>query len=342
MKSSPSNHRLNSFALAPALAAAAVLASASARAQIFVMESETLGTSVAGHVNEYSLSGAPMAAPLLNGIPNPSGLFADSGQLFFGYSSGRILGGAVGEDTLATGAHNSSFIIPSGAGSTVAMAGDGAGDLYVLSGDTIGEYNLSGAAIKPALIRATDTLLAFALDGRGHIFVSGRSPITPLPVSSYFVAEYTTAGALVNSSVIHGLAEAPAAIAVDSHDNLFLADGQNVAEYNSSGALLTHDLLPELPGYAAGLSLDGQGDLYVLSEQSPLRVGQNALGEYTTSGAVINPSLISDLTNPVSFTILTPEPAFLTLALAAAPIFLAASWMKNRRLPLPDSLGKNR
>ena len=81
-----------------------------------------------------------------------------------------------------------------------------------------------------------------------------------------------------------------------------------------SGALLNANFITGLnsPGY---LYCDGNGHLYVCE-------GNNTIGEYTTSGAVVNATLITGVLNPEGI-IVVPEPSSLVLVLTAAVLSLA-------------------
>jgi hypothetical protein len=96
------------------------------------------------------------------------------------------------------------------------------------------------------------------------------------------VRKYTTAGSLVNGSLISGL-YLPWGITVSGND-LFVAnaggESSTVGEYTTSGATLNASLVSGLDN-PTGLATDGN-DLYVTCWSS------GTVGIYTTSGAGIN------------------------------------------------------
>src|SRR5262249_19823566 len=124
------------------------------------------------------------------------------------------------------------------------------------------------------------------------------------------IAEYTTAGAPVNTALVTGL-NAPRQLATDG-TNLFvtlLNDGA-IGEYTTSGATVNAALVTGL--YAPeGIAVLGD-DLFVADTFN------NRVGEYTTSGATINASLITagqGLASPRGIAVV-PEPAAFALASA--------------------------
>ena len=74
-----------------------------------------------------------------------------------------------------------------------------------------------------------------------------------------------------------------------------------------------------------GIAVDGS-DLFVVNN------GNGTIGEYTTSGAVVNASLISGLNDPMGIAIVVPELSSLTLlGLALAGLVFCA---RRKTLPL--------
>jgi hypothetical protein len=109
--------------------------------------------------------------------------------------------------------------------------------------------------------------------------------------------EYKMSGALVNSSLITGVGPSP--LASDSSGEFFVFNnvtGYRISKYSASGAVLATSLIPSLNGvYVAGIVCDTNDHLFVLT----INASQNGtIGEYTTSGAIVNASLISNLYNP--------------------------------------------
>jgi hypothetical protein len=108
------------------------------------------------------------------------------------------------------------------------------------------------------------------------------------------VGAYTTTGQVINPALITGLVS-PYAVAV-SGSNLFVSSFGNgigttgrISEYTTSGAVANANLITGL-SEPTGVTVSGT-DLYVVD------LGSRTVGKYTTSGAPINPSLISLPTN---------------------------------------------
>ena len=102
------------------------------------------------------------------------------------------------------------------------------------------------------------------------------------------IGKYTTSGAVVNASLISGLA-LPLDIAV-SRSDLFVAnyDSGTIGEYTTSGATVNASLISGVR--PTGIAVSGS-DLFVVNFSG-------TIGEYTTSGATVNASLISGLSFP--------------------------------------------
>jgi hypothetical protein len=104
------------------------------------------------------------------------------------------------------------------------------------------------------------------------------------------VSEYTTSGSLVNPSLIAG--RDTTAIGI-SGDELFVSgygppstfNNNEIGTFSTTGVPLTVPLISKLDG-AFGIAISGS-DLFVAN------YGGKYIGEYTTSGATINASLIS-------------------------------------------------
>ena len=114
------------------------------------------------------------------------------------------------------------------------------------------------------------------------------------PARADYIAEYTTAGATVNSALVgfpgtDGLFGATNEIAT-SGTHLFVANllTGTIGEYTTSGALVN-------PGLVSGLGNLLPGPILVAVSGSDLFVGSDtgAIGEYTTAGATVNADLFS-------------------------------------------------
>jgi hypothetical protein len=138
------------------------------------------------------------------------------------------------------------------------------------------------------------------------------APLVPaygqIYVADYYgntVGEYSLSGAPINTSLIPGLSE-PFQLAA-SGDDLFVGTLGNVGglyavgEYTLSGAAVNPSLItglntPTTTG-PSGLAVSGN-DLFVGSTANYAGSGAGTIAEYTTSGALVNPSLVSGLNYP--------------------------------------------
>jgi hypothetical protein len=214
-----------------------------------------------GTIGEYTAAGATMNSSLISGLNNPVNIVVSGSNLF-----------VVNEGIFA------------------------AGQTYVHNSGTIGEYTIGGATVNPSLIRGMNEPAGIAVSGTNLFVVN---------VMNGTIGEYTTAGATVNASLITGL-NASQSIAI-SGSNLFVASAGNgrvgngtISEYTTSGALVNASLITGL-NFPDGITVSG-ANLFVsnagTSNNSSIVPGTGSIGEYTTSGATINASLITGLNSP--------------------------------------------
>ena len=153
-------------------------------------------------------------------------------------------------------------------------------DIYVTNSDnaTVGEYTMSGAVVNASLISGLSDPIGIAVSG-SDLFVVNYYNNT--------IGKYTTSGAVVNATFVSGL-NGPYGIAVDG-SNLFVTNTGNgtIGEYNATtGAVVNASLVSGFGGGLDGIAVSGS-HLFVLNGSN------NTIGEYTTSGAVVNDSLVS-------------------------------------------------
>lgn len=162
--------------------------------------------------------------------------------------------------------------------------------LFLANGDagTISEYTTSGVLVNPSLISGLNFPGALAVSG-GFLYVSTSA----VNIEADIIGKYTTSGATVNPSLIPGLG--PVGDIKVSGNNLFYSDGLDnvIGKYTTSGAPVNANF--------SGLSFNGEiaisGDkLFVTNTGAD--PGTGTISEYTTSGALVNPSLVSGLIFP--------------------------------------------
>ena len=178
------------------------------------------------------------------------------------------------------------------------------GQVFVLTSDTngngvISEYTTAGALV-------TGTLAASGAYPWSSIAVSGSNIYVSQDESTEFtsdtvVLEYSTSGALENSSLVSGLGQLMGMAVSDDGTKLYVADivNSNVGEYDAStGTALNASLISGL-GDPGSIAVSGS-NLYVLSG---IFGDSGVIGQYTVDAAnavvtASNPSLVSSLAVP--------------------------------------------
>jgi hypothetical protein len=167
------------------------------------------------------------------------------------------------------------------------------GQIFVtsFSDGKVAEYSLSGQLINPSFISGLNQPEYLALDTAGNIYVSNWGDNS--------VGKYTSTGATLNASLFQTVSsgfQGLSGLAVDTSGNIFVSQMMgfaNIAQYTTSGVKV-HDPLFYLSGGPRGPALDGLGNMYV-----PLQ-DAGVVAKYTTSGSIVNASLIGNLINPSS------------------------------------------
>ena len=135
-----------------------------------------------------------------------------------------------------------------------------------------------------ALVLFVGAALSSATARGQYIYVANENSGT--------IGEYTTSGAVVNTSLVSGL-DIPKSITL-SGSNLFVANIMGpIGEYTTSGAVVNASLITN----AMGLD-DPNGPFLSGSNLLVANWGNGTICEYTMSGAVVNASLVSGLNLP--------------------------------------------
>jgi hypothetical protein len=235
--------------------------------------------------------------------------------------------GTMGEYTTSGATVNANLI--SGLNGPVSIAISGA-NVFVLNYGTyingnynpasgsIGEYTTSGATVNAALITGLQSPQGIAVSG-SNLFVTNFDAGT--------IGKYTTSGATANAALVSDLYN-PYCIAA-SGPNLFVRTGIiSIGEYNATtGAMVNANLIPGLNGVPVGIAISG-ANMFVLSK---IDAGGCTLGEYTTSGATVNTSLIGPLDGSTSAIAVVPEPATFVLAAVGFAGLAAWGWRRSNR-----------
>lgn len=279
-------------------------ACAGGRADIFVTNWDS------GTVGQYSNGGATINASLVTGLNNPTAIALTGGGpgsflLVESFSTNRIsqytLGASAGTVTnpfpnLITGLSGPRGIALSGL------------DLFVASNNgatgSVAKYTLGAA---PGTVLTTNTSFLTGLSGSTNGLASSGGNL--FVQTNTFIAEYTTAGVPVNTSLITGLtgAQAIAADGSDLYVASFNAGNFTIGKYTlgvTPGTLASS--IPNLitgPGGPFALAVHG-GNIFTDSYAG------NAVRQYTSAGVLVNGSLVSGLTGSVGLAV-TPEPGTL-------------------------------
>jgi hypothetical protein len=264
-----------------------------------------------GIIAEYGLDGTPINTSL---ITTGVGEFTVYGSTIY------ATGGPGAEEYTISGTPINIFLITVNAGYGIVTDGS---DLFVADagGNRVGEYTTSGTTVTRSLVTGLSNPLSIALSG-SDLFVASYA--------SGVVGEYTTAGATVNAALITGLS-GPRGVTVSGNDVYIVNESTGtIGEYTLGATPGT--IASSIPALVTGLVAPGEvavfgSDLYVTNGgdigSTP---GFGTIGEYTTSGAPVNPNLVTGLSGPTAIVVL-PEPASGSLFLIAGMVLL----MRRRR-----------
>jgi len=294
---------------------AAALAPRAARGQIFVENN------VGGDVEEYGLDGTPMNTSLIPWLHDAEGIAASGSNLFVTYDNFTIneytMSGATVSAPWVGGTPGSP---PSGLGCPYGIAVSGS-NVFVANQtyDTVDEYTLTGTPVSVPFVTGLRFANAIAASESDVFVINGSG-----------VSEYTTAGALVNASLLPSSSwlEGLSGFAI-SGSNLFTVSSTAIGEYTLGATPGT--IASSNPSLITGLN-NGYGiavlgsDIYVTTDGLGLT---GAVGEYTTSGGVVNADLISGLDTPYGI-VVVPEPATGAIAVVAGLALLARRPRRGR------------
>lgn len=295
--------------LVPLMFIGTALAPTAVRADLFV--------SVNGSINQYTNNGALVKDALI-----PGSTFAISGSDIF-----VLNGNSIGEYALDGTPVNQSLItgldqVPKGlavSGSDVFVTNWGESWATVFNTGSVSEYNTSGDLINANLISNLDQPTNIAACG-SNLFIGNFSG----------VSKFSTTGDAVPSARIDSPTDKVSAVAV-SGSNVFVVNTgmDSVGEYTTSGAAVNPALLLGSIDQPDQIAVSGS-NIFVSSMAYRLNsegewTEYGELGEYDTSGDVLNASLIT-LDAPfeigsIAFAapnaVTVPEPAMLGLAALA-------------------------
>lgn len=162
-------------------------------------------------------------------------------------------------------------------------------DIFVANNTsgTVGEYSNSGATINASFATGLGHTTGLAVSG-SHLFVGALQSVL-----SASIDEYSTSGTTVASPLLGSLrGDMPLAI---SGQNLFYGESSSsaIGEYNLADSTNNASFISGLDGGPYALAVSGS-DIFV----SDMYNGDFAIGEYATSGSVVNPDLITLTDSP--------------------------------------------
>jgi DNA-binding beta-propeller fold protein YncE len=205
-----------------------------------------------------------------------------SGQIFLVYSGSQPNEGFISSYNLDGTPANASLI--SGLNFPVAVA-QSDGNLYEVNNSsiTIGKYTTAGAPISSTLFTPSNYPGSIAVSEDGtRVFVA----TTDFNSQNGRIEEYTSAGGTISTGLVTGLGRLTTL--VEGGGELFFANNGPVSVFTTGGTMLSTDLIPGVNGLAVAVS----GNRLFVSDSS-----NNTIGEYTTSGAVVNTFLVTGLSD---------------------------------------------
>lgn len=111
------------------------------------------------------------------------------------------------------------------------------------------------------------------------------------------VSEYTTAGTLVNPSVIPTFTDQNISDMVMSGNNLFVLTTSDLREYTTSGTVVRD---PLVSGFFDSQAIAIEGNDMFITDYGSNSPNSGYVAEYTLSGQVVNARLVSGLNTPTS------------------------------------------
>lgn len=167
------------------------------------------------------------------------------------------------------------------------VAVDGIGNLYVGDhGKVVEVPYVSGAlsmASQTPLLTGLGNHLNLAADGAGNVYVANldNAQVVKIPNSTLRSTIFAKAVLTTGSGFT-----APSAVAVDSADDLFVADGTNLIEITPEGFQTT--ITEELAGSVTGLAADASGSIYVAQSGGMIWIPSEATASSNAGTLSIN------------------------------------------------------
>jgi hypothetical protein len=270
-----------------------------------------------------STTGATINSALISGLNYPQSIAVSDGNLFVLNQNS----GSIGEYTTSGAVVNAALITGLGINVAQGITVSG-GDLFVvksagqdqhsgLDKGVISEYTTAGATVNTSLVTLVDNVNGAGFDPVS-IAASGSNLYVVNEIGT--VGEYTTSGATVNATLVTERYNSAEGVAV-SGGSLFLTGifPSAISQYDSTtGSAINVSLVTS--GFSSdpfsgpfGIAVSGN-DIFVAN-------GDGTIGEFTTSGATVNASLVTGADGLFGIAVATPEPStWVMLAVGAATL----------------------
>lgn len=240
-------------------------------------------------IGEFNPDGSTVNASLITGLSGAAALAVAPPDLVVSYTTLNV---GIGEYGLDGSTVNAALIGAYPAlDSPEGLVGAGS-NFYIadLNSDfsTVKEYSSSGSAVASPLVSNLDQAYQLALSGNtlyvSYVSYAGNA------IGSY----NATTGAAINAYLVTATPTVSSMVAAGGQ--IFTTNGIDggVSAYNSDGSVANANLIPSLAHENTTAITALGSNLFVAYEST----GGIDIGEYTTAGAPVNPTLISGLSYP--------------------------------------------
>lgn len=313
------------------LAATCGLIAAQAQAGTLYLVSEIASPN--GKVGKYdSTTGAAINANFLTGLASPHSLaFSPDLSSFYLTNFTTSVRKYSYDGTLVSGSYFSG--VNQGSGITTDPA---TGAVFVVNNgggggvQWLNKFNPDGTVINNNFANVATSPDGVLIDGTNALVVRWASSAVGKYVATGTVGTTINASFLTNPGV--GTWR-PFNVAKDSLGNYYVTGNGRVSKFGSNGSLIAQDFITFTNAY--GIAIDENDDIFVGAQNG------SVIGKYASTGAVINSSFITGVSNVTSIVIEpVPEPAGVALLASAATLGSWALQRRRRSRPLgPPSAG---
>jgi len=188
----------------------------------------------------------------------------------------------------------------------------------------LNKFNSDGTVVNNNFANVATSPDGVLIDGTAALVVRWASSAVGKYVATGTVGTTINATFLTNPGV--GTWR-PFNVAKDSQGNYYVTGNSRVSKFGSNGSLIAQDFITFTNAY--GIAIDENDDIFVGAQNG------SVVGKYSSSGAAINASFITGVSNITSIVIEpVPEPAGIVLAAAAGGLG-ALAVRRNTRARVP-------